>query len=93
MYYVLAIAAIGGFVVMLRRRAALWPLAAAVLTVVVSSILTYGTQRFRITAEPAIVVFAAVGLVALGRVAAGRGGRYGPVAGPTASPDAPVRAP
>jgi 4-amino-4-deoxy-L-arabinose transferase-like glycosyltransferase len=65
MYYVLAIAAIGGFVVMLRRRATLWPLAAAVLTVVLSSILTYGTQRFRITAEPAIVVFAAVGLVAL----------------------------
>jgi 4-amino-4-deoxy-L-arabinose transferase-like glycosyltransferase len=74
MYYVLAVAAIGGFVVMLRRRATLWPLAAAVLTVVLSSILTYGTQRFRITAEPAIVVFAAVGLVALARAATGRTG-------------------
>ena len=36
-----------------------WPLAAAVLTVAVSTVLTYGTQRFRITAEPAILVLAA----------------------------------
>jgi 4-amino-4-deoxy-L-arabinose transferase-like glycosyltransferase len=73
MYYVLAVAAIGGFVVLLRRKATLWPLAAAVLTVVLSSIMTYGTQRFRITAEPAIVVFAAVGFVALARLALGGG--------------------
>jgi 4-amino-4-deoxy-L-arabinose transferase-like glycosyltransferase len=93
MFYLLAIFGIGGFILMLRRHAPLWPLAAAVLTVVVSSILTYGTQRFRITAEPAIVVFAAVGLVALARVAAGRGGRYGPVDTPPATAETSVGAP
>jgi 4-amino-4-deoxy-L-arabinose transferase-like glycosyltransferase len=84
MYYVLAIAAIGGFVTMLRRKATVWPLAAAVLTVVLSSILTYGTQRFRITAEPAIVALAAVGFVALARTAIGR-----PDTGPRAERERP----
>ena len=50
-----------------------WPLAAAVLTVVVSTVLTYGTQRFRITAEPAILVLAAAALVAIARPARGAG--------------------
>lgn len=65
LYWVLAPLAIGGFVVLVRRRAAVWPLAAAVLTVAVSTVITYGTQRFRITAEPAILVFAATALVAI----------------------------
>jgi hypothetical protein len=35
------------------------------VTVIVSTVITYGTQRFRITAEPAILVLAAAASVAL----------------------------
>ncbi|MGZ6908943.1 MAG: glycosyltransferase family 39 protein [Acidimicrobiia bacterium] len=57
--------AFGGFVVMVRGRAAWWPPLATVISVVVTSLLTYGNQRFRIGAEPALVLAAAVALVAL----------------------------
>jgi hypothetical protein len=73
-YWGLAALAIGGLVVLIRRRATIWPLVAALLTVAFSTVITYGTQRFRITAEPAIVVFAAAALVALGS-AVGSGAR------------------
>ena len=46
--------------VLYRRRALLWPLLATVVTVTIVSALTYGQQRFRIAAEPAILVLAAV---------------------------------
>lgn len=59
--------AIGGFVVLVRGRRPWWPLMATVVTVVVASLLTYGNQRFRIAAEPAIAVTAAVAIVGLTR--------------------------
>ncbi len=65
MYWTLAPFAIGGLVVLIRRRATMWPLVAALVTVVVSTVITYGTQRFRITAEPAILVLAAAAIAAL----------------------------
>ena len=52
---------------LIRRRATVWPLVAALVTVVVSTVITYGTQRFRITAEPAILVLAAAAIVAIAR--------------------------
>lgn len=64
MYWVLAVLALAGTVLLARRRAPIWPLLATIASVVVSSALTYGTQRFRITAEPAIVVLAAAAFVA-----------------------------
>jgi 4-amino-4-deoxy-L-arabinose transferase-like glycosyltransferase len=67
MFWVLAPLAIAGLVLLVRRRATIWPLVATLITVTVSVIITYGTQRFRITAEPAILVFAAAALVALAR--------------------------
>ncbi len=48
-----------------RRRRFLWPLATTMIMVVFVSAVTYGNQRFRLVAEPAIIVFAAVGLVRL----------------------------
>jgi hypothetical protein len=66
LYWLLAPLAIGGLVLLLRRHATVWPLVAALVTVTVSTVITYGTQRFRITAEPAIVVLAATALVAMG---------------------------
>ncbi len=67
MYWALALLAVAGLVLLIRSRASVWPLIAAVLTVVASTIVTYGTQRFRITAEPAILVFAATTIVTIGR--------------------------
>jgi 4-amino-4-deoxy-L-arabinose transferase-like glycosyltransferase len=61
--------AIGGAVVLVRRRAPVWPLAAALASVVVSTLVTYVNQRFRIGAEPAILVAAATALVTLVRPA------------------------
>jgi len=57
--------AIGGGILLVRRRRDAWPLAASVVSVVVASVVTYGNQRFRIGAEPAILVAAATGLVTL----------------------------
>lgn len=59
MYWMLAPLAIAGLVVLVRRQVPVWPLVATIVSVVLSTALTYGTQRFRITAEPAIVVLAA----------------------------------
>jgi 4-amino-4-deoxy-L-arabinose transferase-like glycosyltransferase len=58
--------AITGFVLLVRRRVDWWPLAAAVIGVIVSTLVTYGNQRFRIGAEPVVVVTAAVALTTLG---------------------------
>ncbi len=57
--------AILGLFLLLRRRLGAWPLAAAVISVLVSTLVTYGNQRFRIGAEPTILIGAAAGIVAL----------------------------
>ncbi len=62
--WVLMPLAVVGLVIGARRRLRIWPLVAPVIMVVVSSILTYGNQRFRIGAEPTIVIGAALTLVA-----------------------------
>jgi peptidoglycan/LPS O-acetylase OafA/YrhL/uncharacterized membrane protein len=50
----------------LRRRGGPWGLLVSVVAMVtVSALLTYGNQRFRIAAEPALAVLAAVGALAL----------------------------
>lgn len=67
--------AIGGAILLVRRRAPVWPLAASVLSVLVSTLVTYGNQRFRIGAEPAILVAAATAIVAIGARARPSGAR------------------
>ena len=64
-YYPLLIAAIAGWVVMRRRRRRSWPLLAPALIVTIASAATYGQTRFRVPAEPTIVVLAAVAIAAL----------------------------
>lgn len=67
------ILAIVGIVERRRQAAETWPLLVPVLVAVVTSLFSYGNQRFRMVAEPGLVVLAAVGLVALaGRVVARR---------------------
>jgi 4-amino-4-deoxy-L-arabinose transferase-like glycosyltransferase len=61
--YVLEALAIGGVVVMVRRpkpRVPVFPLLVAPALVIVTVAATYGTDRFRATAETSIVVLAAV---------------------------------
>ncbi len=64
-FYPLLMLAVYGAVVLRRRRVALWPLLVPVLIVTLASAATYGQTRFRVPAEPTLVVLGAVGLVAL----------------------------
>ena len=64
-YYPLLIGAIAGWVVMRRRRRRVWPLLVPALIVTIASAATYGQTRFRVPAEPSIVVLAAVAIAAL----------------------------
>jgi CHASE2 domain-containing sensor protein len=64
MYWVLLVLGAGGLAVAVRRRARVWPLLATVVMVSLSTLATYGNQRFRAGAEPTVVVLAAVGLTA-----------------------------
>jgi hypothetical protein len=64
-YYPLVLLAVAG-VVLLRRRGKLWwPLVAPAFVVVGSAFASYGQTRFRISAEPSIVVLSATALVAV----------------------------
>ena len=65
LYYVLALLAIGGAALLARRRDPWWILGAPVVLVIFVTVISYGFTRFRVGAEPAIVVLAAVALDAL----------------------------
>ncbi len=66
-YYPTLVLAIGGAVVLWRRRARahLWILNAPVIVVTIGAIVTYGQTRFRAAAEPSLALLAAVGIVAI----------------------------
>jgi hypothetical protein len=65
MYWVLLPLALAGVVLVARRRRArLWPLLSTGVLVSLTTVVTYGQQRFRIAAEPALIVLAAVTVVA-----------------------------
>lgn len=63
MYWLLIPFAAAGALLLARRRENLVPLITTAALVVITSALTHGDQRFRITAEPAVVVLAAAGAV------------------------------
>jgi hypothetical protein len=50
---------------MRRRRRRSWPLLVPALVVTIASAATYGQTRFRVPAEPTIVVLAAVAIAAV----------------------------
>ena len=56
---------IAGFLLMARRRLRWQPLAAVIVSVTVAAALSYGKQRFRAAAEPALLVAAAVAVTEL----------------------------
>ena len=61
-YYLLMPFAIGGIVVLRRRRLPQWPLLLCAIAVTAVAGLTYGLERFRAEFEVCFVVLAAVGL-------------------------------
>jgi hypothetical protein len=65
-FYPTLVAAIAGVVVLLRRRArgVCWIVCVPVITVTLTSIVTYGQTRFRAAAEPSLAVLAAIALAA-----------------------------
>lgn len=64
-YYPLLALAIGGVVVLRRRGTRQWPLLVPPIVVTIGTLFSYGQTRFRVPAEPSIVVLAAVALVAI----------------------------
>ena len=62
MYYVVALLAIAGAVILRRRHGPWLVLLAPIVLVVFVSITAYGFTRFRVGAEPALIVLAAVTL-------------------------------
>ncbi len=64
-YYPILLLAIGGVVVLKRRRIRQWPVLVPPIIVTVGTVLSYGQTRFRVTAEPSLVVLASVAIVAL----------------------------
>ncbi len=64
-YYPVLLLAIGGVVVLRRRRTRQWPLLMPPLIITLGTVLAYGQTRFRVPAEPSLVVLAAVALAAL----------------------------
>jgi len=79
-FWVLSLLAIPGVFVLRRRKTPVFPLVAAVVVVIVTVWVTSASTRFRTTAEPALVVAAAVAIDAaintiVVRRRAGRTGR------------------
>jgi 4-amino-4-deoxy-L-arabinose transferase-like glycosyltransferase len=58
-YYPLAALALVGAVLLRRRRVRIWPLLVPPIVVTFGTVLSYGQTRFRVPAEPVIVVLAA----------------------------------
>jgi 4-amino-4-deoxy-L-arabinose transferase-like glycosyltransferase len=63
-YYALAILAVGGLVMLRRRRVIIYPLVSLAVIATVAAMLAFGSTRYRVPAEIAIVVAAAVPLTA-----------------------------
>jgi len=75
-YYPLLLLAVGGVILMIRAARSVWPLVVPAIVVTLGVIPAFGQTRFRVPAEPSLVVLAAVALVwIVGRV--GRVGRVG----------------
>jgi 4-amino-4-deoxy-L-arabinose transferase-like glycosyltransferase len=64
-YLVVAASAVGGALVARRRGLPVGPLLGTVVLVVITSAASYGNQRFRMAAEPALLVLAGIGVSAL----------------------------
>jgi 4-amino-4-deoxy-L-arabinose transferase-like glycosyltransferase len=64
-YYPMLALAVGGTAVLWRRRTPVWPLLVPPIIVTLSAVVSYGRVRFRVEAEPVLVVLASVALAAV----------------------------
>ncbi|HEY8216832.1 MAG TPA: glycosyltransferase family 39 protein [Acidimicrobiia bacterium] len=64
-FYVLAPLAIAGLVILRRRKTIIYPLVGLAVTCTLAAMIAFGSTRYRVPAEIAIVIGAAVSLVAL----------------------------
>jgi 4-amino-4-deoxy-L-arabinose transferase-like glycosyltransferase len=93
MFYPLMGLAVGGTVVLARRREPLLPLLVPVGIVTFAAISAFGQSRYRAPAEPLLMVLAAVGLMAfLGWVRSRGGDEHHPPATEATRPDVPADA-
>ena len=74
-YYVLFVLAIGGVVVLRRRRVPVFPLLAIGLTVVLTVVVTFGQTRYRSPFEVSLVVLSSVSIVRAWELFRGRSSR------------------
>lgn len=65
MYYPTLLLAIGGLVLLRRRRFPVWPFLAYPAAVSIAAVAVYGITRFRIAAEPVLIVLASVAVTHL----------------------------
>jgi 4-amino-4-deoxy-L-arabinose transferase-like glycosyltransferase len=86
MYWLMIPFAVLGVVILRRRRVTVWPLLAPLAIVVLVVALGYGITRFRVPAEPSLVVLAAVGLVTAWRRLRDRGDGQTSVEGSSTMP-------
>ncbi len=85
MFYPLMALAVGGTVVLARRREPLLPLLVPVGIVTFAAVSAFGQSRYRAPAEPLMMVLAAVGLMAFLGWVRQRGGADGDEPGATAA--------
>lgn len=91
-FYVLFVLAVIGLVMLRRKRTIIYPLIGLAISVTIAAVLTFGGTRYRVPAEIAIVIAAAVPLAALldrwfpSRGASSSGGELPAEGGPTAGP-------
>jgi 4-amino-4-deoxy-L-arabinose transferase-like glycosyltransferase len=64
-WYPVALLAAAGAVALRRRRIMVYPLLVVLLTVLITTAMAFGTTRYRASAEPAMCLLAAAGVVAL----------------------------
>jgi 4-amino-4-deoxy-L-arabinose transferase-like glycosyltransferase len=82
-FYALALLSIAGSIAVRRaRHVPLWPMLTPIGVVLITVLVTYASTRFRTTAEPMLVVLAAVALHAAWRVLHRRDQQALPVYGP-----------
>jgi 4-amino-4-deoxy-L-arabinose transferase-like glycosyltransferase len=67
MFLVMVPFSILGAIALWRSRRMVWPLVGPIVLVAVTAALSYGNQRFRIAAEPGVIVLAAIGVVTAAR--------------------------
>jgi hypothetical protein len=71
-FWLLSIAAVGGVIILRRRRLPVFPLAAPLLTAAIGIALTFGSVRYRTPADASIVLLAAVAIARATRTGSDR---------------------